>query len=121
MSDRFDKSPSTSGGPRLSVRSDMQITDPAVSAALELQRAEEYLLGLPTKNAEDEFSDTFVSAEKRWETAELTFADAVPTTSAGVMAKLNALKSLLNEHDGDGNGVEQRHVVALISYFKRMS
>jgi hypothetical protein len=99
----------------------MQITDPAVSAALELQRAEEHLLGLPTKNAEDELSEKFVAAEARWETAELTFADAVPTSSAGVMAKLNALKTLLNENGDDGKSVEQRHVVALISYFKRMS
>ncbi len=121
MSDRYEKIPQTGSAARVQVRSEMQIGDPAVSASLETQRAEEALLSFATETVEDELAAGFVTAEKRWEAAELAFADAVPTTAAGVMAKLNALHELLDDGSGETPSLEQRHVAALISYFKRMS
>lgn len=121
MSDRYEKMTSSGVSTRIQVRPEMQIGDPAVSAALETQRAEEALLALSANTAQDEMSETFVAAERRWENAELAFADAVPTTSAGVMAKLNALHDLLDDGSNDDSNLERRHIAALISYFKRMS
>lgn len=121
MVERFNKGITGSGPSRVPMRSEMQIGDPAVVASIELQRAEEALLGLPSQSVEDEMNKNFIAAEARWEKAELEFADAVPTTSAGVLAKLQALNDLLTESDEAQNSIERRHVLALIAYFKRMS
>lgn len=91
--------------------------DPALKAAEEVRTAEDAVLGLAINSAVDELRSDFVEAEARWDAADERFADAIPTTAEGVLAKLKAVHEL--QRGMPRYNLEVRHVRALIDYFEK--
>ena len=93
--------------------------DPALMAAHLAVEAERTVLSIPTQSVWDEFRDEFVAAEQLWEAADEAFADAVPTSPQGAIAKLGALAEMLRAMPVREESLELRHVRALIAYLEK--
>ena len=93
--------------------------DPALMAAHLADEAEKTVLSIPTQSVWDEFRDEFVAAERLWEAADEAFADAVPTSAKGAIAKLGALAEMLRSIPVRDDSLEIRHVRALIAYLEK--
>lgn len=98
---------------------DGQNVDPALIAAHLAGEAEKTILSIPTDSVWDEFRDEFVVAEQIWEEADEAFADAVPTSAEGAIAKLGALAEMLRSIPVREESLEIRHVNALIAYLRK--
>jgi len=96
------------------------IHDPALIAAEMVQRAEVAFTSMPVENALDELREEFVLAEAHWEAADEAFADSVPTSPQGGLAKLRALLELLQAIPLDEDSLELRHVRSLMAYMEPM-
>jgi hypothetical protein len=95
--------------------------DPALEAAEALRLAEQTFLRQPARTIIDELSSPYVQAETRWREAEIEFADAVPTSAAGVLAKLSALASMLDAMSASPDCLEVRHVQSLLAHFRKVA
>jgi hypothetical protein len=95
---------------------DMQTIDPALVAAEQARRAEAAFLSVPAKDTAAERRYDFAEAEAEWEAADEAFADTVPTTRAGAVAKLRALEAMLRAMPVDDDSLELRHIQTLIYY-----
>lgn len=92
--------------------------DPALVAKDIAREAETEFLNVSNRSAIDEFRPEFVGAADRWEAADEAFADAVPTTMQGALAKLRALLELQIATPLDEDSLEMRHVRSLIAFFE---
>jgi hypothetical protein len=97
------------------------ISDPALLAGYAVRRAEQAFLSLPSRSVIDELSPDFVEAENHWEAADEAFADAIPTTLAGCIAKLEALWEMHRAIPLDEDSLELRHVRSLIIALEEMA
>ncbi len=97
-----------------------QASDPALIAAEDARKAERAFLSIPATTARDELNAEFIAAEARWEAADEAFADAVPTTLTGVLAKVRALEAMLVAMPVDDDSLELRHIRALVAYLENM-
>jgi hypothetical protein len=95
---------------------DMQTIDPALAAADQARRAEAAFLSIPANDATAEQGFDFAEAEAKWEAADEVFADTVPTSRAGAVAKLRALEGMLCAMPVDDDSLELRHIKTLIQY-----
>lgn len=99
---------------------DTAMSDPCLAAMKEVQKAESQFLSVPVNGGSSEDEPCFIKAEQEWGVAEEKFADAVPTTPAGALAKLDALKDLHRAMPMDEDSLEIRHVEALMAYVDRL-
>ena len=97
-----------------------QLDDPAVRAEHDARDAETAFVSVPTMSVFDEYRSEFTSAETLWHDAEEAFADAVPTTPVGAMAKLKEVLRLLGDAGFTENDIEVRHLRALVAYEARV-
>lgn len=93
-----------------------QIIDPAIRAAQAAKAAEQRFLSLPARTFIDELSTSFAAAEAEWEAADEAFADTVPISPEGVLAKLQAVTRLLDDLGDDS--LELRHLRTLRTYIQ---
>lgn len=100
--------------------SDTAMTDPCLAAMKEVQKAESQFLSVPANGVSSEVEPRFIEAEQEWEVAEEKFADAVPATPVGAIAKLVALRDLHRAMPMDEDSLEIRHVEALMAYMERL-
>ena len=96
--------------------SQITVDDPALAAAVEVQRAEAEFCAVPVASVADELGSQYVRADARLQTAEHRFADTVPTSPAGAVAKLRELQKMLSANDGECVCV--RHVQTVIAYLE---
>jgi hypothetical protein len=108
-------------GKRENAAQERWMADPALLAAEVARRAEATFLSLEAKSVIDEFSARFIEAETQWAAADESFADSVPTSPAGALAKLRALQELYLAMAIDADSLELRHIRALMTYFERLS
>lgn len=94
------------------------LRDPAIEAARCLDEAETALLTLPAERARMRSGSVFYQAELTFARASEAFADAVPSSIEGVLAKLQALQELCRAFPMDADSLEIRHLQALVSYFQ---
>lgn len=84
--------------------------DPALVAARDVARAEMDFLAVHETTTSEGVNPRFTAAELQWEQAEESFADAVPTTLAGALAKLRAVRDMLRAVPMPDSSLEVRHV-----------
>lgn len=96
--------------------------DPALAAAERARMAEAAFLEVPAHVAVARGSPqtAFIAAEEEWATADERFADAVPRTAAGAMAKLKAVEDMLRTMRVDEDSLEMRHVQSLLCYLESL-
>lgn len=92
--------------------------DPALAAAERATMAEAAFLAIPANVARGRMQTDFIAAEEEWEAADERFADAVPRTAAGAMAKLKAVEGMLRAVRVDEDSLEMRHVQSLLCYLE---
>lgn len=92
--------------------------DPALAAAERACMAEAAFLAVPANVTKDTSQTGFIAAEEEWEAADERFADAVPRTAAGAMAKLKAVEGMLRTMRVDEDSLEMRHVQSLLCYLE---
>ena len=92
--------------------------DPALVAAGDVEQAEQEFLAVQEVVTKDGVSPRFTAAEMRWEKAEECFADAIPTTLEGAVAKLSALRDMHLAFPMSNNSLEVRHVESLMAFIE---
>lgn len=94
--------------------------DPALVAAGDVEQAEQEFLAVQEVVTKEGVNPRFTAAEMRWEKAEECFADAVPTTLHGAMAKLSALRDMHRAFPMSDNSLEVRHVETLMAFIESL-
>ena len=94
--------------------------DPALAAAQHAMCTEQQFLALPGADRSEARRVRFTAAELAWEAAEDAFADAVPTSPAGALAKLRALREMHRAMPMPDSSLEIRHVEALMAYVESL-
>lgn len=94
--------------------------DPALVAARDVARAEMDFLAVHEATTSEGVNPRFTAAELHWERAEESFADAVPTTLAGALAKLHAVRDMLRAVPMPDNSLEIRHVEGLCAFVESL-
>lgn len=74
---------------------------------------------MPTRSIVDELRADFLQAETVWHEADQAFADTIPTTPTGALAKLQEVTRLLQEMDLPWDSLEMRHLQSVIAYIER--
>jgi hypothetical protein len=94
--------------------------DPALAAAARVKVAETLFLAMPIGDASDEATAEFMEAEARWDVADDAFADAVPSSPEGALAKLRAVLDMQRAMMLSERNLEVRHIRALMTYTERL-
>lgn len=97
---------------------EMVVYDPALAAAESVRLAETAFLSVPPPRTFSERAPKFVKAEAEWEAADERFADAVPKSAAGAVAKLRALEVMLRSMPISEDSLEIRHVRSLATFLE---
>lgn len=92
------------------------VYDPAIEAEQHLRLAEQRFLSVPVGSVRDECASEFLESEAQWQAADEAFANAVPTTCAGALLKIEALLDLARAAGLVEDSLENRHLRSLIAY-----
>lgn len=95
------------------------VHDAALVAAAAVERAEAQFLSVPATQGGGGLNIAFLKAESIWTAADQAFAEVVPTTRAGALRKLAALRDLVCAMALSDDCLELRHIDSLATYLQR--
>lgn len=98
--------------------SNLTFRDAALAAYEAARQAELQFLATADQNEDTEISTDMVLAETSWLQASEQFADTVPTTTAGAIAKILSVESLLSDIPLRANSLEIRHLRAVLQFLQ---
>lgn len=98
--------------------SDCRCLDPALAARDAARQAEMRFLCVAHDVVDEQESCDLLQAEAAWLNANDRFAQAVPTTCAGAIAKLQAVEDLLSDVPMPESSPEVRHLRAVVQFLE---